>query len=114
MTLIELREMCSTIIKNTRVYSSSPKAIYDISQEARNEQVKLIQAIQLPEQEQVNSTVNDSLTVAALEKQVSELTAKNAKLQEKALSAEKCRGIASAKFGDGRTVQQIMKLFIAV
>ena len=42
-----------------------------------------------------------------LQTQVHLLELKNEKLQGKSLSAEKWKGVASAKFGDGRTVQQI-------
>jgi hypothetical protein len=118
MTLIELREMCAKVADDFNKFMLSKGHAPSIASEVIAEGIR---AIQLPEQEPANPTVNDSLTVAALEKQVATLKEeaeqlqtqvhllelKNQKLQEKALSAEKWKGIASAKFGDGRTVQQI-------
>lgn len=50
--LEEMREKCAQLIEQTRIYSSSPKKIFDISQDARNEQAKVIRALPLPEVEQ--------------------------------------------------------------
>lgn len=47
--LEEMREKCAQLIEQTRIYSSSPKNIFDISQDARNEQAKAIRALPVPE-----------------------------------------------------------------